>query len=79
MLFYFLLTGRFFFLLKIGLISLAFQKLGIATGLVFLLLLLSLVGSGVNIPVRRLASESLISERIIHFFRLEICGSGLQA
>lgn len=68
MLFYFLLIGGLFFLLKIGLISLAFQKLGIAPDLVFLLLLLILAGSGVNIPVRRLASESLISEQIIHFF-----------
>jgi uncharacterized membrane protein len=68
LIFYFILLGGLFFFLKIGLISIAFQKLGLPPELVFLLLLFCLLGSGLNIPVKRLYSESLVSERTIEFF-----------
>lgn len=66
--FYFFLLGGLFFFLKIGLISLAFQRLGLPSDLVFILLLLSLLGSGLNIPVKRLRSERLLTEQVVEFF-----------
>ncbi|HAR35624.1 MAG TPA: hypothetical protein DCR87_01715, partial [Acidobacteria bacterium] len=66
--FYFFLLGGLFFFLKIGLISLAFQRLGLPPDLVFALLLLSLVGSGLNIPLKRIQSENLLPEQVVEFF-----------
>ena len=66
--FYFFLLGGLFFFLKIGLISLAFQRLGLPPDLVFALLLLSLVGSGLNIPLKRIRSENLLAEQVVEFF-----------
>ncbi|MGB9893385.1 MAG: DUF1614 domain-containing protein [Candidatus Saccharicenans sp.] len=54
--------------MKIGLISIAFQKLGLSPDMIFLLLLLSLLGSGINIPLRKLSSESLLEEQTVDFF-----------
>lgn len=66
--FYFFLLGGLFFFLKLGLISLAFQRLGLPPDLVFILLLLSLLGSGLNIPVKRLRSQRLLTEQVVEFF-----------
>ncbi|MBC7349248.1 MAG: DUF1614 domain-containing protein [Candidatus Aminicenantes bacterium] len=66
--FYFFLLGGLFFFLKIGLISLAFQRLGLPPDLVFALLLMSLVGSGLNIPLKRIRSENLLPEQVVEFF-----------
>lgn len=56
-LFAFLLVGLLavaFVLVQVGLLGAAFTRLGLAPGAVPLLLLASLLGSGVNIPVRRI-------------------------
>jgi uncharacterized membrane protein len=45
------LTPFVFFLLKIGLISIAFEKLGISPGLAFSYYLVSLLASSINIPI----------------------------
>ncbi|MCX8159739.1 MAG: DUF1614 domain-containing protein [Candidatus Saccharicenans sp.] len=66
--FYFFLLGGLFFFIKLGLISLAFQRLGLPADLVFTLLLLCLLGSGLNIPVKRIQSEGLLTEQIVEFF-----------
>lgn len=66
--FYFFLLGGLFFFLKVGLISLAFQRLGLPSDVVFILLLLSLLGSGLNIPVKRLRSQRLLTEQVVEFF-----------
>ncbi|MCR4395680.1 MAG: DUF1614 domain-containing protein [Candidatus Saccharicenans sp.] len=68
LIFYFFLLGGLFFFLKIGLISLAFQRLGLPPDLVFALLLLSLVGSSVNIPLKQIRSENLLAEQVVEFF-----------
>ncbi len=66
--FYFFLLGGLFFFLKIGLISLAFQRLGLPPELVFTLLLLCLLGGGLNIPVKRIRSEGLLPEQVVEFY-----------
>jgi uncharacterized membrane protein len=66
--FYFIVLGGLFFLLKVGLISLAFHRLGLSPDAVFLLLLFSLLGSGINIPIKKIYSESLLEEQIVDFF-----------
>jgi uncharacterized membrane protein len=68
LIFYFVLLGGLFFFLKIGLISLAFNRLGLPPDMVFLLLMLSLLGGGINIPVKRVYSESLVEEQVVDFF-----------
>jgi uncharacterized membrane protein len=45
-----------FALVQVGLLGAAFERLGLAPGVVPLVLLASLLGSGINIPVRRLAA-----------------------
>jgi len=45
-----------FALVQIGLLGAAFERLGLAPGMVPLILLASLLGSGVNLPIRRLNS-----------------------
>lgn len=68
LIFYFFLLGGLFFFLKIGLISLAFNRLGLSPDAVFLLLMLSLLGSGINIPIKRIYSESLMEAQVVNFF-----------
>lgn len=55
-------------MLKIGLITLAFHRLGLSPDTVFLLLMFSLLGSGINIPVKKIYSEALIQEQVVDFF-----------
>ncbi len=66
--FYFFVLGGLFLFLKIGLISFAFSRLGLSAGAVFLLLFLCLIGSAINIPVRRIHSDQLFSEELVDFF-----------
>src|SRR5215831_2400984 len=51
-----------FFLVQIGVISYAFDKIGIPSEALFSLLLLSWVGSWVNIPLARLPAEEPVME-----------------
>lgn len=48
---FFVLLIGLFFLVQIGLVTIAFSKLGLTAGQAFLILLATLLGSGVNIPV----------------------------
>ncbi len=54
--------------IEIGVIGYAYEKIGIARRHAFTLLLLSLIGSYVNIPVAELPPEPMMSGRIIDFF-----------
>lgn len=54
--FFFLILAILFFFVEAGLIGYAFHKLGFPPSLAVLLLLLSLLGSHVNIPVRTIVS-----------------------
>jgi uncharacterized membrane protein len=62
-----LLVGVFL-LIQIGVIAYAFGSLGIPPNYLFLLLLASLIGSYVNIPVKRLVQETISQSGVINFF-----------
>jgi uncharacterized membrane protein len=54
--------------LLVGMIGEAFLRLGLSPGLVFWLLILTLVGSMVNIPLYRFQSQNLISDQDVSYF-----------
>jgi uncharacterized membrane protein len=64
---FFLLIGLFLFI-QIGLISYTYERLGISAHLIFPLLLLSLLGSSLNIPITRIAGGKIFPERTVDFF-----------
>jgi uncharacterized membrane protein len=64
----FLLLIFLFFLVQVGIISYAYERLGISAHFIFPLLVLSLLGSSLNIPITRIESGSLASERAVDFF-----------
>lgn len=69
--FFFLMLVALFFLASLGLIGIAFQKLGFPPEYSVFLLLLSLLGSYVNIPVKRIESQvPVISGVAIDFYGL---------
>ncbi|MFZ5448114.1 MAG: DUF1614 domain-containing protein [Thermodesulfobacteriota bacterium] len=54
--------------LMVGLIGEAFLRLGVSPSLVFWLLILTLVGSLVNIPIYRIQSRDLMGEQVVSYF-----------
>src|SRR6266545_3007375 len=54
-----------FFVVQIGAISYAFDKIGVPSEALFSLLLLSWVGSWVNIPIARFPSEESVMEGVV--------------
>jgi uncharacterized membrane protein len=54
--------------LMVGLIGEAFLRLGISPSLVFWLLILTLVGSLVNIPIYRFENRELVGEQVVSYF-----------
>ncbi len=54
--------------LMVGLIGEAFLRLGISPSLVFWLLILTLLGSLVNIPIYRIESQELMGEQVVSYF-----------
>lgn len=64
----FLLLAFVFVLIQIGVISYVFEKVGIAPEYMFLLLLASLLGSYVNIPVKRFVEEKVVEGGVVDFF-----------
>lgn len=65
---YFILLGGLFFFLKLGVISFAFQRLGIPPDLVFTLFFLTLIGSGINIPIKKLHSGQMMEGQVVNFY-----------
>lgn len=63
-----LLLIALFFFIQIGLISYAYERLGISAELILPLLLLSVLGSSLNIPLTRIESGPMVSEQIVDFF-----------
>ena len=55
-------------LVEIGILGYAYQMLGINRRYVFALLLLSLLGSYINIPVYQLPPETMVSAGQVSFF-----------
>jgi len=58
----------FFFTLQIDLIVMVFARIGIPTKYVFAALFATLIGSFINIPVKRIPQETMVEERRIRFF-----------
>jgi uncharacterized membrane protein len=54
--------------LMVGLIGEVFLRLGISPGLMFWLLILTLVGSLVNIPIYRFENRELVGEQVVSYF-----------
>lgn len=55
-------------LVELDVLAYAYERMGIPHRYVFLVLLLSLLGSAINIPVMRFGSESVVSGQTIDFF-----------
>lgn len=67
-LFFFVLIALLITATEIGAIQYAYEKIGISGHYVFALLLLSLLGSYVNIPIAELPAERVLSNQEIPFF-----------
>jgi len=68
MVLFFCIAGVFFIIIEINVIVLAFAKIGIPSHYIFGTLFGILVGSFVNIPIKRIPQEHLIEERWVSFF-----------
>jgi uncharacterized membrane protein len=68
MLAFFLLALVMLPFLMVGLIGEAFLRLGISPSLVFWLLILTLAGSLVNIPIYRIENRNVMGEQVISYF-----------
>ena len=55
-------------LLMLGMIGEAFLRLGISPSLMFWLLILTLVGSLVNIPIYRFENREMVGEQVVSYF-----------
>ena len=55
-------------LLILGMIGEAFMRLGISPGLIFWLLILTLLGSLVNIPIYRFENRETVGEQVVSYF-----------
>jgi uncharacterized membrane protein len=65
----FFLTALFMLpLLILGLIGEAFLRLGISPALIFWLLIITLVGSLVNLPIHTFENRQLVGEQVVSYF-----------
>ena len=55
-------------LLILGMIGEAFMRLGISPSLIFWLLILTLLGSLVNIPIYRFENREMVGEQVVSYF-----------
>lgn len=72
--FFFLLFGLFVFLLvlvQVGVLRYAYTRIGIGQEYIFSLLLLSLLGGYINIPVAHLPDQQVIARQAIDFFGMQ--------
>lgn len=58
-------------LVELGVLSYAYERMGVPPRYVFAVLLLSLFGSAVNIPVAELPPERMETARVVDFFGME--------
>ena len=54
--------------LMVGMIGEAFLRLGVSPSLIFWLLILTLLGSLVNLPIYRFETREVMGERVISYF-----------
>jgi uncharacterized membrane protein len=62
------LLGIVVLLLQIRILEYAYEKIGIRRQYVFVILLGSLIGSAINIPIAELPPERVVSDRLVDFF-----------
>jgi uncharacterized membrane protein len=72
MLVFFLVAVILLPFLLLGMIGEAFLRLGLSPGLIFWLLIGTLVGSLVNIPIYRFASREVFGDQIISYFGMRV-------
>jgi len=74
---YLIIVGVLFAFLQIGVITFVFTRIGVPAETVFTLLLLSLLGSYINIPLKRIHSDLIEPGRIISFYgwKFEVPGA----
>lgn len=58
-------------LVEIGILRYAYERMGIPPRYVLSILLLSLLGSAINIPVARLLPERVVSGRVVSFYGMQ--------
>ncbi len=65
---FFLILIFLFLFVYLGMISVALTKLGISPSTAFLILFLSIWGSMINIPIKVLSEEPVVSGEVVSFF-----------
>jgi uncharacterized membrane protein len=65
------LVGLLMTLIEFGTLGYAYERLGVNRRYVFVLLLLSLLGSYVNIPVAELPAEPVLSGQVVTYYGLQ--------
>lgn len=65
---FFLALVFLFIFIQVGLIGYAYERIGISAHLIFPLLLLSLLGSAINIPVTQISGGPVVSQQVVDFF-----------
>jgi len=65
---FFLFLVLLFIFIQVGLIGYAYERLGISAHFIFPLLLLSLLGSSINIPVTQISGGPVVSRQRVDFF-----------
>jgi uncharacterized membrane protein len=60
--------GILLILVQIGVLRYAYMRLGVSSGMAFFLLFGSLLGSYVNIPIAKLGSETMVTEREVTYY-----------
>ena len=68
MLFFFVIALVLLPFLMVGMMGSAFLKLGLPPTAMFWLLILTLVGSMINIPIREMESQNLVQDQLVSFF-----------
>ena len=74
---YLVILGVLFAVLQVGVLTFVFSRVGVPPQTVFALLLLSLLGSFINIPLKRMHSDLIEPGRIISFYgwKFEVPGA----
>jgi uncharacterized membrane protein len=59
-------------LIQFGVITYAYEKMGVGRGYILGVLLLSLLGSAINIPIAALPAKDIVVERAVNYFGVGI-------
>ncbi len=58
-------------LIELGILKYAYERMGIPPRYILAVLLLSLLGSAINVPVAQLPAEEMVSGRLVDFFGVQ--------